>query len=201
MSNYSGIGIVELAAKIVSHLADHGIEVVVVGGLAVEIYSQNRYLTKDIDMVDLTYTKPKILHEAMAKLGFHKKGRIFENTTTLITVEFPAAPLSVGDEPIRETAIIEHESGNIPILHARDVVKDRLSAFFHWDDNQSLVQALAVMQGHDIKAQDIQEFCVNEAGMEQYDLVASLQVTIRQQAMDDMETIEQLVVDKIIAQQ
>lgn len=175
-----------------------GVEIV---ALAVEIYSQNRYLTKDIDMVDVTYAKPKTLHAAMAKLGYHKKGRIFENTTTPITVEFPSAPLTAGDEPITETAVIAHESGNIPVVHARDIVKDRLSAFFHWNDNQSLVQALAVMQGHDIHALDVQAFCIKEAGVDKYYLVASLQAAVETQATDDMKTIEQLVVDKIIAQQ
>ncbi|TQV74507.1 hypothetical protein FKG94_15935 [Exilibacterium tricleocarpae] len=201
MSNYAGVEIVALAAEIVSHLADHGIEVVVVGGLAVEIYSQNCYLTKDIDMVDVSYAKPKTLHAAMAKLGFHKKGRVFENTTTPITVEFPSAPLTTGDELITETTVIAHEFGNIPIVHARDIVKDRLSAFFHWNDNQSLVQALAVMQGHDIPALDIQAFCIKEAGVNKYYLVASLQAAVKAQAASDMKIIEQLVVDKIIAQQ
>ncbi len=74
MSNYKGVEIVALAAEIASHLADHGITVVVVGGLAVEIYSQNRYLTKDIDMVDVTYAKPKTLHAAMAKLAGSGQG-------------------------------------------------------------------------------------------------------------------------------
>jgi hypothetical protein len=63
---------VELAAIVANHLRDHDIRVVLVGGLAVEIYSKNIYLTKDIDMVDMSYRTPAELHKAMAKIEFEK---------------------------------------------------------------------------------------------------------------------------------
>lgn len=119
-----------------------------VGGLAVELYTQNLYLTKDIDMVNTSYQKPKQMQQAMAELGFSKRGRIFVNDTTDITVEFPPAPLSVGDELIHITTYIDVADRSIPILHVDDVIKDRLAAFIHWCDNQSLVQATAIMLKH-----------------------------------------------------
>lgn len=48
--DYSNTPIVEPAAILAEHLQQHGIEVVLVGGLAVEIYTENLYLTKDIDI-------------------------------------------------------------------------------------------------------------------------------------------------------
>ncbi len=53
---------------------EEDIEVVFVGGLAAELYSENVYLTKDIDMVDISYAKPGKLHKVMAKIGFEKSG-------------------------------------------------------------------------------------------------------------------------------
>ena len=43
---------------------------------AVELYSENLYLTKDIDMVDISYAKPAKLHKVMAGIGFEKRGRV-----------------------------------------------------------------------------------------------------------------------------
>lgn len=54
MTDFSNTTITELAALIAEHLYSHGIEVVLVGGLAVEIYTENLYLTKDIDMVNVS---------------------------------------------------------------------------------------------------------------------------------------------------
>ena len=103
MTDFSHTPIVELAVIIADHLQNLGIEVVLVGGLAVEIYTDNLYLTKDIDMVNTNYQPAARMHAAMAELGFRKQGRVYVNDTTAISVEFPAGPLSVGDECITNT--------------------------------------------------------------------------------------------------
>ena len=41
MVDYEGISIVDLAGIVAEHLQLHGVRVVLVGGLAVEIYSEN----------------------------------------------------------------------------------------------------------------------------------------------------------------
>ena len=131
MKNFSDTLIVELAALVADHLKQRGISVVLVGGLAVEIYSENLYLTKDIDMIDISYQEPVVLCQAMAEIGFSKQGRVFVNDTTDICVEFPSGPLSVGEQLITETTVFESNVGEIPILFAKDVIKDRLAAYFH----------------------------------------------------------------------
>lgn len=105
MKDFSDTPIVELAAIVADHLKQRGIAVVLVGGLAVEIYSENLYLTKDIDMIDISYQAPAVLGEAMADIGFNKRGRIYVNDTTDIGVEFPSGPLSVGERLITETTV------------------------------------------------------------------------------------------------
>lgn len=195
MSDFSNTSIIELAAIVANHLQRHGIRVVLVGGLAVEIYSENIYLTNDIDMVDVSYQKPAVLHKAMAEIGFVKRGRIFVNETTNITVEFPSAPMTVGDEPVTETTVAQSPAGEIPILKVADVIKDRLAAYFHWNDKQSLVQALAVL----IKFQDelpgIETFCRNEGSPESIQLLRHLLGTAAKQNITTMTGLEQLVVD------
>ncbi len=159
MKNYKETPIIELAAIVAGQLQQHDIKVVLVGGLAIEIYSENLYLTKDIDMVDISYQPPKAIAAAMAEIGFSKRGRVYVNDSTDICVEFPSAPLSVGDQLVTETTTVETPAGEIPIIFAADAVKDRLAAYFHWKDRPSLVQALAVMISQEINAGELKTFC------------------------------------------
>lgn len=53
--DFSSTPIVELAVIVAQHLRQRGVDVVLVGGLAVEIYAENLYLTKDIDMVNTNF--------------------------------------------------------------------------------------------------------------------------------------------------
>ena len=195
MKDFKDTPIIELAAIVANHLQRQAIEVVLVGGLAVEIYSENLYLTKDIDMVNTSYQKPAVINQAMAELGFEKKGRVFINETTDICIEFPSAPLSVGDELIKETTTIQSAAGEIPILLATDVIKDRLSAFFHWRDKPSLVQALAVMLNHTIEAKELKRFCQKEASDDAFILVEKLYRLAKKNRLSTMIDIESIVIN------
>jgi hypothetical protein len=174
MLDLKKLTISELAATIAEHLDDYGIHVVLVGGLAVEIYTDNLYLTKDIDMVNINYQSAKEMSQAMGLLGFRKDGRVYKNDTIDIVVEFPTAPLSVGDELIHETTYKIIAGKRIPILTSKDVVKDRLAAFIHWRDNSSLIQAVAVMLRHQLVPSMFQGFCKHEGNQKQYDLLNKL---------------------------
>jgi hypothetical protein len=198
MSDFSTTSIVELAAIVADHLRKHDIRVVLVGGLAVEIYSENIYLTKDIDMVDVSYRKPAELHKAMAEIGFEKTGRVFSNSTIDITVEFPSAPITVGDERVTETTVVSSAAGDIPILKAGDVIKDRLAAYFHWRDKPSLVQALAVLVKFPEELQSIETFCENEGSPETIALVRQLLGEAKKQGITTMAGFEKLVVDQTL---
>jgi len=198
MKNFSNTPIVELAAIVAAHLKQRGITVVLVGGLAVEIYSENLYLTKDIDMIDISYQEPAVLAQAMAEIGFSKQGRVYVNDTTDICVEFPSAPLSVGEQLITDTTVFESEVGAIPILFSKDVIKDRLAAYFHWQDKPSLVQAVAVMIKHPIAPNELKSFCQNESKENEFDLIKQLLISAKRQNLSEMADIEKLVVSEVL---
>ncbi|HEY7774039.1 MAG TPA: hypothetical protein VIC26_12720 [Marinagarivorans sp.] len=175
--DFSGLTMVDLAGLVANHLSVHNIDVVLVGGLAVEIYSHNLYLTKDIDMVNINYTPAKALQQAMAEIGFYKQGRVYINETTDISIEFPSSPLSVGDEIITKTTTVPSGKGTVPILTVNDVVKDRLAAFIHWGDNQSLVQATAVMLKHGLGPNEFKTYIQREGTLDHFALLESLHKT------------------------
>ena len=198
MTDFSNTPIVELAAIVANHLKQHGIRVVLVGGLAVEIYSENLYLTKDIDMVNTSYDASESLKTAMAELGFSKQGRVFVNESTQICVEFPSAPLAIGDQIIKETTVAHSEQGDIPILFATDVIKDRLLAYFHWQDRPSLIQALAIMINHVIAPDELKAFCEAEDESNQYEVIAQLHGTAKEQNLNSMFELEVLVQNEFL---
>lgn len=198
MRDFSTTAIVELAAIVANHLQQHDINVVLVGGLAVEIYSDNLYLTKDIDMVDTSYQKPARINQAMAEIGFTKQGRVYINNTTLICVEFPAAPLAVGEELIKETTHIKTAAGDIPILFVSDVIKDRLAAYFYWQDKPSLVQALAIMINQGIAPATLKSFCVREGKSKEFKYIKALYKSAKQQQLRTMTEIEKFIISKAL---
>ncbi|MDN3638764.1 hypothetical protein QWY82_08090 [Simiduia curdlanivorans] len=188
---------VQLAGHIAQHLKARNIDVVLVGGLAVACYTDNRYLTKDIDMVDISYQTPSALQSAMKALGFQKKGRVYTSDKTDIVVEFPSAPLSVGDEFITKHTEFKTEQGAVPILLAHDVVKDRLAAYFHWQDKQSLVQALCIMLCHSINPNEIRVFCIKESSKEAFLKVASYHDRLKNDGVLEMVDIERFVITNL----
>ncbi len=196
--DYSKTPIVELAAILAEHLQQHGVEVVLVGGLAVEIYTENLYLTKDIDMVNTNYKKPSYLHKVMGELGFQKDGRIYTNTTTSITVEFPPGPLAVGNNFITSTTVAKTKQGDIPILHVKDVVIDRLAAFIHWQDRQSLIQAVGVMLKHNLQPKDFDSFLTKEGDEPHNELFDALFQRAQQEGITAMVQLESLLSEIIL---
>ena len=53
-------------------------------------------------------------------------------------VEFPAGPLAIGDDDLVEPVELRVGRTRVPALSATDSCRDRLAAFYHWRDLQSL---------------------------------------------------------------
>jgi hypothetical protein len=140
----------ELAAIVSSTLEAAGIKAVLSGGAVVSIYTNNEYESNDLDFVSPASTRR--IAEAIAPLGFERKGRMFSHSSTPLFVEFPAGPLAIGDELIRETEVGEKRTaaGTIRLLTPTQCVMDRLAAYFHWNDLQSLDQAVMVASSQKI---------------------------------------------------
>jgi hypothetical protein len=134
----------ELAAYIHSHLKEQGIDVVLSGGAVVAIYTKGLFVSKDIDLIPFQYIDPRTLTEAMAKIGFTPKGRHFTHLDSEFYVEFPSGPPSMGSESVSEISEIKYSTGILRLLSPTDCIKDRLSAYYHWNDLQTLQQAVSV---------------------------------------------------------
>jgi len=139
----------DVAAQVSQALTDAGITAVLTGGGAVSVYSANKYRSYDIDFV--TGASRRELADVMSGIGFTRgAGRHFEHPSTKFVVEFVAWPVTVGDEVVEKWAKVLTPAGMLQILTPTQCIKDRLAAFFHWRDSQSLEQALLVANAHRI---------------------------------------------------
>ena len=151
----------EVAARVSQALTDAGITAVLTGGGAVSLYSANRYRSYDIDFV--TAASRRELAVVMSALGFLAgPGRHFEHPDTRLVVEFVAWPVTVGDEVVRRWSRITTRAGTLQVLTPLQCVKDRLAAFFHWRDAQSLEQALLVAANHRVSMKELGRWSAHE---------------------------------------
>ena len=146
----------ELAAFVQEHLRAREIEVVLSGGAVVGIYSDGKYVSKDIDLVNAQFVERHRIESAMQEIGFIPVGRHFEHPNSDQIIEFPTGPLSLGSDKVTQINEIMMETGILRTLSPTDCVKDRLSHYFHWGDQQCLVQAKLVAANHLIDFNDVQ---------------------------------------------
>jgi len=158
----------ELSAYVQSYLHEQGIEVVLSGGSAVAIYSKNKYVSKDLDLVNIFAVNRRKIRAAMKELGFREEGRYFTHQETELFIEFPAGPLAIGEEVISN--IIEKEvlTGKLRLISPTDCVKDRLAAYYHWGDQQCLLQAEYVARAQEIDLQEIERWSEREGMSEEF---------------------------------
>ncbi|MBU0501792.1 MAG: hypothetical protein KJ811_00920, partial [Candidatus Margulisbacteria bacterium] len=140
------ISIKDLAGLVSSHLEKANLSAVLTGGACVTIYSKNKYQSLDLDFV--TYAaedRPKEITAAMKELGFKRADEgFFERQDCKYIVEFLPPPLAIGSEPVHEINEMKTRRGRLKLLCPTDCVKDRLAAYYHWNDPQSLEQAIMV---------------------------------------------------------
>ncbi|MFH1278069.1 MAG: hypothetical protein ABIK65_06800 [Candidatus Eisenbacteria bacterium] len=148
----------ELAAHVQAFMSEEGIEVVLSGGACVCIYSAGKYVSSDIDLVDIGHTAFRRLMAIMGKNGFQAEGRHFTHPDSEYLVEFPPGPLAVGSEPVGRVDEIETAAGGLRIISPTDCVKDRLAAYYHWNDLQCLEQALLVTASREIDFAEVERW-------------------------------------------
>jgi len=160
----------ELAAYIQDSLQAEGIRVVLSGGSAVSFYSSNKYVSKDLDLINANFAKRSKIKSVMEEIGFQEKGRYFVNPDTKFFVEFPDGPLSVGEEPVREISEYKMSTGILRVLSPTDCVKDRLCAFYFWNDQQGLTQAVLVAKSQSVDLKEIKRWSKAENKEQEYEI-------------------------------
>jgi len=104
----------------------------------------------------------------MKELGFREEGRYFTHQETELFIEFPAGPLAIGEEVISNIIEKEVPTGKLRLISPTDCVKDRLAAYYHWGDQQCLLQAEYVARAQEIDLQEIERWSEREGMSEEF---------------------------------
>ena len=160
----------DLAAIICDACRKNGIDVVLSGGACVSIYTKNTYESFDLDFVLLSHVRRKIIRPVLEALGFREDGRHYRHPDTPYIVEFLSPPLSVGGEPVREIHKIRRGKMTLKLLSPTDCVKDRLAAFYHWNDRPSLDQAILVCGNAKVDLREVRRWSTNEGMRDKFEL-------------------------------
>jgi len=161
----------EFGAFIQSQLRAKGIEVVLSGGAAVAIYSNNKYVSKDLDLINVYGVNRRKIRDTMTAAGFYEEGRYFRHPDSQFFVEFPPGPLSIGEEPVKQIVEKKLSTGVLKVISPTDCVKDRLAAYYHWGDQQSLLQAILVAQQNEINIDEIRRWSRVEGKLQEFEKI------------------------------
>jgi hypothetical protein len=122
----------------------------------------------DLDFV--TTAETKVIETALAPLGFKRQdgSRYFTHVDTDYVLEFPSGPLAVGHRLVLEWSQLKTGAGVLQVLTPTQMIMDRLAAYFHWNDPQSLDQAVWIANDHSIDLEELQDWAEGEGNPEKF---------------------------------
>jgi hypothetical protein len=126
-----------LASWLQSLFEDEENAPVLVGGAAVELYTQGAYTTGDLDLVG---TVTPGVTRALENAGFERHGRHWIHEPAQVFVEFPGTAL----EPDERASWLDFEGQKVRVVSVEDLLVDRLGAWEHWQSSVDGVNALLV---------------------------------------------------------
>lgn len=157
-----GLSLKDLAITISDYLAKNEVETILTGGACVVIYTDNKYLSDDLDFVLISSDDQKKVKELLIRVGFYEENRYFKHKDTEYFLDFVSPPPSVGAEPIKEIREIKKGNRKLKLLSPTDCVKDRLAAFYYWNDRQSLDQAVLVCKDNNVDLHEVERWSKKE---------------------------------------
>ncbi len=143
-------------------LRRHRIDAILTGGACASLHARGDYLSYDLDYIVLGTVTRAQLDRAMATRSFTRTGAEYRHPKVPFFVEFPPGPLAIGDDDLVEPVDIRVGNTRVSALSATDSCRDRLAAFYHWNDLQSLRVAAAIARRQRVDLDAIRRWSVKE---------------------------------------
>ncbi len=156
----------ELALIVATELKKSQIDVVLVGGAVVSIYTQNDYESGDLDFI--SYSNIKEIDKVMVSMGFIRRGKSYLSDLTDLYVEFPSGPIAVGDELLDKFNEIREGELALKLFTPTQSIMDRLAAYYFWKDEQSLDQAVMIAKAQPYSLSKVKCWSEKEGELEKF---------------------------------
>ena len=158
-----------VAVEVGDTLRRRGIRAVLTGGACASLRSGGAYDSVDIDFILLGHVTQAALDAAMGSVGFRRRGDRYLHRRVRFYVEFPRGPLAIGaDYQIKP---VEHRlrRARALVLSPTDSCRDRLAAFYHWNDRQSLAVAVSIAVRNPVNLAAIRRWSAAEGMTQSFD--------------------------------
>ncbi|MBV9648110.1 MAG: hypothetical protein JO043_11645 [Candidatus Eremiobacteraeota bacterium] len=126
----------DIAFIVCDALQKHGTVAVLTGGSAATFYTPESYASDDIDFI-ITF-RAQGAAKVLRDIGFLERSGAYVHPASKYLVEFPPGPLAVGDDLITVWDTVEKSDRTLHVITRTDCVRDRLAAYYHWNDYRSL---------------------------------------------------------------
>jgi hypothetical protein len=145
------------------------IRAVLAGGASASLHSDGDYLSHDLDYILESRVTQKQLDAAMAGAGFERSADRYVHPASAFFVEFPRGPLAIGDDDLVTPVDVRIGSTRVLTLSATDACRDRLAAFYHWSDRQSLDTALKIARRRRVDLPTMRRWSRREGKLPQFE--------------------------------
>lgn len=158
-----------VALQVGDALRRHGIRAVLTGGACASLHSGGTYYSVDMDFILLGHVTQATLDAAMGSVGFKRTGDRYLHPRARFYVEFPRGPLAIGGD--YHITPVERRRGRARalVLSPTDSCRDRLAAFYHWNDRQSLAVAVSIALRNRVNLAAIRRWTVTEGAGSRFD--------------------------------
>lgn len=158
----------DAAIAVARALKQAGIGAVLTGGACATLYSDGAYQSHDLDFIVRSGGTRRSLDAAMATAGFARDGDRYVHAATPFYVEFPRGPLAIGDDVEITPVSVRVGRGSVLALSPTDACRDRLAAFYYWDDRQSLRTAVEIARRRRVNLAAIRRWSVREGQADKF---------------------------------
>lgn len=160
--------LVDVAFAVCTALSGHGTIAVLVGGSAATYYAAGLYQSHDADLVITVDGEWGAAKQSIIDLGFRPKNGMLTHPKSVFTLDFLPGPLAVGGELIKRYNTVYRSDEFLYIITRTDSVRDRLAAYYHWNDHSSLSVAIAIATGGEIDMDAIEAWSRREGRPDRY---------------------------------
>jgi hypothetical protein len=152
----------DVAVAVGNALRRAGIRGVLTGGACASLYMAGQHHSVDVDIVLAGTPTVEALDSALARLGFRRRRDRYVHAAIPFFVEFPRGPLGIGEDFGIRPVWRSRRGARTLALSATDACRDRLAAFYHWNDRQSLAVAVAIAMRHRLQVRKVRDWSQRE---------------------------------------